>query len=211
MLTESAQQAQSILRDPSTFQWYVIPLLAIFFYIYTVEVQKRDWSIVLAGLTFWGMDWINEIWNSLVLHFTQFAPVWGAPAKTAYLILAGLNVEITFMFAISGIIWCKMLLPDKKTRILGIPNRWLFAVVGSIFCVLIEVVLNAAGALTWDYSWWSRSAPWLIFLIGYLPFFVMAFWVFDMKTIKSKLIAVGIVWGVIIASLIVFIPVLHWI
>ena len=75
MLTESAQQAEEILRDPSTFQWYVIPLLAIFFYIYTIEVQKRDWSIVLAGLTFWGMDWINEIWNSLVLHFTQFAPV----------------------------------------------------------------------------------------------------------------------------------------
>lgn len=56
MLTESAQQALSILRDPATFQWYVIPLLAIFFYVYTIEVQKRDWNIVLAGLTFWGMD-----------------------------------------------------------------------------------------------------------------------------------------------------------
>ena len=211
MLTESAQQALNILRDPSQFKWYVIPLLAIFFYIYTVEVEKRNWSLVLAGLTFWGMDWINEIWNSLVLHFTNFAPVWGAPGNTAYLILAGLNIEITIMFALSGIIWGKMLLPKKEDKIFGLPNRWFFAIVGSIFCVLIEMVLNALGVLTWDYSWWGRSAPWLIFLIGYLPFFVMAFWVFDMKTIKSKLITVGILWGVIITSLIIFIPVLHWI
>jgi hypothetical protein len=39
----------------------------------------------------------------------------------------------------------------------------------------------------------------------------MSFWVFDMKTLKSKLIATGSVWGIIIVSLIVFIPVLHWI
>lgn len=210
MLTESAQQALSILRDPATFQWYVIPLLAVFFYVYTAEVEKRNWSLVLAALTFWGMDWINEIWNSLVLHFTNYAPVWGAPGKTAFLILSGLNIEICFMFALSGLIWGKMLLPDKKTKILGLPNRWFFAIVGSLFCTCIEIILNAAGVLTWEYSWWNRSAPWLIFLIGYLPFFVMSFWVYDMKTLKSKLIATGTVWGIIIASLVVFIPVLHW-
>ena len=211
MLTESSQQALAILRNPSTFQWYIIPLVALFFYIYTLEVEKRNWSLVLAGLTFWGMDWINEIWNSLVLHFTNYAPVWGAPGKTAFLLLSGLNIEICFMFSIAGLIWCKMLLPDKKTKVLGLPNRWFFAIVGSIFCVIIEVILNAAGVLTWEYPWWSRSAPWLIFLIGYLPFFVMSYWVFDMKTLKSKLIATGTVWGIIIASLIVFIPILHWI
>jgi hypothetical protein len=212
MLTQSAQQALAILRDPSQFKWYVIPLLAIFFYVYTIEAEKRNWSLLLAGLTFWGMDWINEIWNSLVLHFTHYAPVWGAPGgNTAFLILVGLNIEITFMFALSGIIWCKMLLPDKKTKILGIPNRWVFAIVGSLFCMCIELVLNAAGVLTWEYPWWSATAPYLIFLIGYLPFFAMSFWVFDMKTLKSKLIATGSVWGIIIVSLIVFIPVLHWI
>ena len=120
MLTQSTQQALAILRDPSQFQWYIIPFVALFFYVYTVEVEKRNWSLVLAGLTFWGMDWINEIWNSLVLHFTNYAPVWGAPGKTAFLILSGLNIEICFMFALSGLIWCKMLLPDKKTKILGL-------------------------------------------------------------------------------------------
>jgi hypothetical protein len=210
-MTESAQQALAILRDASQFKWYVITLLAFVFYVYTVEAEKRNWSMILAGLAFWGMDWINEIWNSLFFHFNGFAPVWGAPGSTAFLILIGLNIEIMFMFAVSGIIWTKMLLSDKKAKILGIPNRAFFAVAGSIFCVIVEIILNAANALTWEYSWWNASAPWLIFLFGYLTFFVMAFWVFDMKTMKSKLITVGTIWAVVIASLIVFIPILHWI
>jgi hypothetical protein len=209
-MSEATQSAMAILRDPSTLQWYVIPLLALLFYIYTIEIQKRDWSLVLAGLAFWGMDWINEIWNSLVLHFNGFAPVWGAPGQTAYLILAGLNIEITFMFAISGIIWGKMLLPDKRTKILGITNRWFFIIAGSIFCVVIECILNAAGMLTWDYPWWSRSAPWLIFIIGYVPFFLVSFWVYDMQKLKSKLITVGVIWTVVLASLLIFIP-MGWI
>jgi hypothetical protein len=210
-MTESASQALSILRDGSHFQWYVITLLAFVFYVYTVEVQKRNWSLVLAGLAFWGMDWFNEIWNGLVFHFTTYAPVWGAPGKTAYLILIGLNIEITFMFAVSGIIWTKMLLPDRKAKILGLPNRGFIAVAGAIFCVFVEVLLNSVGALTWDYPWWNRSAPWLIFLVGYLTFFIVAFWVHDMKTLKGKLAVVGTIWAVVIASLVLFIPVLHWI
>ena len=210
-MTESASQALAILRDGSQFQWYVIPLLAFVFYVYTAAVAERRWNLVLAGLAFWGMDWINEIWNGLVFHFTGYAPVWGAPGKTAYLILIGLNIEITFMFAVSGIIWSKMLPPDRKTRILGLPNRWFIAVAGAIFCVFVEVLLNAVGALTWDYAWWSRSAPWLIFLFGYLTFFIVAFWVHDMKTLKAKLITVGTIWAVVILSLVLFIPVLRWI
>ncbi len=210
-MTENAQQALSILRDLSHFKWYVIPLLAFVFYVYVQETEKRNWSLVLAGLAFWGMDWFNEIWNSLVLHFTGVAPVWAAPGDTAYLILVGLNIEICFMFAVSGIIWTKMLPPDRKTRILGIPNRWFIAVAGSIFCVFVEYLLNSANALTWDYTWWNRGAPWLIFLFGYLTFFVVAFWVYDMKSIKARLITVGTIWAVDVLALIVFIPVLNWI
>jgi hypothetical protein len=210
-MTDYTQQALSILRDASQFKWYVIPLLAFVFYVYTTEMEKKNWNYVLAGLAFWGMDWFNEIWNSLVFHFTGYAPVWGAPGSTAFLILIGLNIEIMFMFAVSGIIWTKMLPADRKTKILGLPNRVFVAVAGAIFCVFIEILLNAANALTWEYSWWNASAPWLIFLFGYLTFFVMAFWVFDMKTMKSKLITVGTIWAVVLISLIVFIPVLGWI
>ena len=210
MQADSALEALAILRDSSQFQWYVIPLFALVVYVYAVEVEHRNWNLVFAGLAFWGMDWFNEIWNSLVFHFTNFAPVWGAPGKTAYLILIGLNIEICFMFAIAGVTFGKMLPADKKVRILGIPNRLLIAIGGSAFCVFVEVVLNAIGVLTWEYGWWNKSAPWLIFLIGYLPFFLVSFWVHDMESMRKKAAAIGLIYGVDIVSILVFGVILSW-
>jgi hypothetical protein len=210
MQTDSALEALAILRDSSHFQWYVIPLFALVVYVYTVEVERRNWNLLFAGLAFWGMDWFNEIWNALVFHFTNFAPVWGAPGKTAYLILIGLNIEICFMFAIAGVTFGKMLLADKKVRILGIPNRLLIAIGGSAFCVFVEVLLNAIGILTWEYRWWNKSAPWLIFLIGYLPFFLVSFWVHDMESVRKKAAAIGVIYGVDIAGILVFGMILSW-
>jgi hypothetical protein len=211
MPTESAAQALSILRDGSQFQWYVIPLFALVVYVYAVEIERQNWSLVFAGLAFWGMDWFNEIWNGLVFHFTGVAPVWGTPGGTAYEILIGLNIEICFMFAIAGIAFAKMLPPDKRLKILGIPNRLVFAVVGAAFCVFVEVLLNAVGALTWEYPWWNARAPWLIFLFGYLTFFLVSFWVFGMDGVKKKAIVVGTILGVDIVALILFMGILKWI
>ncbi len=210
-MSESAAQALSILRDGSHFQWYVIPLLAFVFYVYTVEAEKRNWNLILAGLAFWGMDWFNEIVNGLVLRFTGYAPIWGEPGPTAYLILVGVNIETAFMFAVAGIVWTKMLLPKKEDRILGIPNRWAVAIGGAAFSVFVEYLLNSAHALTWDYAWWNRGAPWLIFLFGYLTFFIMAFWVYDMPTMRQKLQTVGALWAVDILALIAFVGILQWI
>ena len=210
-MTESAQQALSILRDGSLFQWYVIPLFALVVYVYANEIENRNWSLIFAGLAFWGVDWFNEIWNALVLHFTQYAPVWGTPGDTAYLILVGLNIEICFMFAIAGITFSKMLPKDKKMKMLGIPNRLLFAIVGSVFCVFVEYLLNAVGALTWEYPWWNTGAPWLISLVGYLTFFLVSFWVFDMASVKKKMITVGAILGFDAICLVVFVGILNWI
>jgi hypothetical protein len=123
----------------------------------------------------------------------------------------GLNIEIMFMFAVSGIIWTKMLLPHKEDKILGVPNRWFVAIVGSVFCVFVEYLLNAVSALTWDYPWWNRGAPWLIFLLGYFTFFVVAFWVYDMTSFKRKVQTVGAIWAFDIVCLILFIGILKWI
>lgn len=211
MPTESAMKALKHLRDGSTFQWYVIPLLAFVVYVYAVEIEKKHWSLVFAGLAYWGMDWFNEIWNGLVFHFTQYAPVWGTPGKSAYTILIGLNIEICFMFAIAGIVFAKMLPKDKRLKILGIPNRLFYAIAGSIFTVFVEVLLNAVGALTWEYSWWNVNAPWLIFLFGYFHFFIVSFWVYDMKGVTKKATVVGIIYGVDIVCLILFGVILKWI
>jgi hypothetical protein len=210
-MTDFALQALSRLRGGGNFQWYVIPLLAFVFYAYTVEAEKRNWNLILAGLAFWGADWLNEIINGLVLHFTGYAPVWGEPGPTAYLILVGLNIETMFMFAVAGIIWTKMLHPNKEFKYLGIPNRWAVALFGSAFSVFVEYLLNSVNALTWDYSWWNRGMPILIFLFGYLWFFVFAFWVYDMKELKQKLQVVGALWAVDLIALIVFAGLLKWI
>ena len=210
-MTPSALEALKILRDGSLFQWYVIPLFALVVYVYAAEVERRNWNLVFAGLAFWGMDWFNEIWNGLVFHFTQYAPVWGAPGKTAFLILIGLNIEICFMFAIAGVTFSKMLPADKKLKILGVPNRIFMAITGSVFCVFVEYLLNRVGALTWDYAWWNVGAPWLIFLLGYLPFFLVAFWVFDMDSLRRKMTAVASIFAFDLACLVVFMGVLKWI
>jgi len=211
MPTEAALEASKILRDGSVFQWYVITLFALVVYVYAVEIERKNWNLVFAGLAFWGMDWFNEIWNSLVFHFNQYAPVWGAPGKTAYLILIGLNIEITFMFAISGIIFSKTLPADPRAKVLGLPNRLFFAITGSAFCVFVEILLNLLDALTWDYTWWNVRAPWLIFLFGYFPFFMVAFWVHDMQRVQKKIATVGSILVFDAACLIVFGWVLKWI
>ena len=210
-MSDNAIQALSHLRDPNDFQWYVIPLLSLVFYVYTVETEKRNWNLVLAGLAFWGADWFNEIVNGLVLRFTGYAPIWGEPGPTAFLLLVGLNIETMFMFAIAGVVWTKMLHPDKNATYFGLPNRWAVAIFGSLFCVIVEYLLNSAHALTWDYAWWGRTFPLFIFLFGYLWFFVFAFWVYDMKAMKQKLQAVGILWAVNIVALVVFVGFLRWI
>ncbi|HSO10785.1 MAG TPA: hypothetical protein VLT51_00315 [Anaerolineales bacterium] len=210
-MSDFALEALSRLRDGSNFQWYVIPLLAFVFYVYTIEAEKRNWNLVLAGLAFWGADWLNEIINGLVLRFTGYAPIWGEPGPTAYLILVGLNIETMFMFAVAGVIWTKMLHSDKNFKYLGIPNRWAVALGGSAFSVFVEYLLNSANALTWDYAWWNRGMPLLIFLFGYLWFFVFAFWVYDMKDFKQKLQVVGTIWAVDVIGLIVFAGFLKWI
>jgi len=146
-----------------------------------------------------------------VFHFSHYAPVWGAPGKTAFLILIGLNIEICFMFAIAGITFSKMLPADRHLKILGLPNRLFFAISGSVFCVFVEYLLHQVGALTWDYPWWNVGAPWLIFLLGYFPFFLVAFWVFDMPHIRQQAITVGAIFAFDLVCLAVFGPVLGWI
>ena len=157
------------------------------------------------------MDVFNETWNALVLHFTDRSAVWTTPGDTAYLILVGLTIEISFMFAVAGVAFVKLLPADKNMRILGIPNRWFFAVVNSVFCVFVEVLLNRADALVWEYPWWNFPNVWLIVLFGYLPFMTVAFWVYDMERIRNKITAVSAIYAVDLAAIILFGVLLGWI
>jgi len=211
MPTDSAQQALNILRDAGNFQWYIITFLGLVVYIYNSEVRAKEWNLVFAGLAFWGADWVNEILNGIFFHLNGRAPLWGTPGATAYCILIGLNIEIMFMFSIAGIAWAKLLPPDPKTKILGIPNRVFIALAGSAFSVFVEVLLNKIGALTWDWTFWDANSPLLIFIFGYLWFFAIAFWVHDMNDVKKQAKVVGTLWGIIAALVLIFGIGLKWI
>lgn len=211
MPTANSLETLKILRNPNTFMWYLIPLLALIVYVYACEIEKNNWRAVYAGLAYWGMDVFNEIVNGLVFHFSNFAPIWGAPGKSSFVLLMGLNIEITFMFVVSGIGLVKLLPQDKDLKILGINNRWVIASVNSIIFVAVECWLNYIGVLTWEWSWWNTQFPYLIFLFGYLPFNVVCFWVYDMESPKKQRNFVMAQWSLLIMALILFIPILKWI
>jgi len=63
-MTQATVQALQGLRDLSMVKWYIIPLLAIVFYIYTKEIKEArktgDWNAVFAGATIFGVDFFNE-------------------------------------------------------------------------------------------------------------------------------------------------------
>src|SRR3954453_14930524 len=116
--TDAAREAERLVPDPSLFKWYAVALLAFVVYAYAVEVERRRWDVVAAGLAVWLADWFNEIVNALVLQATDRAPLWATTGPTAYQFLIGLNVEISFMFALAGIVYAKLLPADRRVRVL---------------------------------------------------------------------------------------------
>lgn len=210
-MAESARQALSILRDASMFQWYVIPLLALVAYVYANEIERRNWNAVFAGLTYFGLDIFIEIVNSLIFHFTKYAPAWGTPGKTAYLLLIGMNVEICFMFALVGLVMSKFLPKEKNGRILGIAGRFAVAAGAAVFCAGVEVLLNRIGALTWEYPWWNAGPASVIIAGGYFLFFTISFRVHDMENIKKQVAFVGALLALDLICLTIFCGVLNWI
>lgn len=210
-VTDFTHQAQHLLRDEHQFKWYVVTLLALVLYVYAVEVERGRWDIVLAGAAFWLADWINEIANSLILHFSHRAALWTATGETAYLVLIGLTVEISLMFAISGVIYAKTLPPDPRTRLLGLPNRLAIGLAFSVFAVFVEVLLHGTGYFHWEYWWWNSPFVLPIVVFGYLWFFLITAYVYDMGDVRRQLRFVGAMASLVAAALLIFGPILEWI
>ncbi len=211
-VTDFTREAQHLLRDPHQFKWYVVTLLALVLYVYAVEVERRRWDVVLAGLAFWLADWINEIANALVLHFSDRAALWTVTGDTAYLVLIGLTVEISLMFAIGGVIYAKVLPADRRERILGMPNRLAIGLGFSLFAVGVELLLNRTGYFHWEYWWWGTGfgIP-MIVVFGYLWFYLVAAYVYDRPDDRSRVRIVAAMAALVGVSLLVFGVILEWI
>ena len=186
------REAERLLRDGSGFQWSTVPLLGLAVYVYAVEVERRRLDIVLAGLAFWLMDWFNELANSAIYHASGEAPLWTVTGHTSYLILIGLTVEISLLFLVAGPTFVKQLPADPRMRILGVPNRLLLVFAFSCFSVLVEVLLNSIDVFHWHYWWWNVPFVPLIVVFGYMTFFGIAAWVYDMgRDTRRQLRVVG--------------------
>ena len=199
------------LRDLSTLQWFVIPFLAIIFYIYAFEIKKAkqtgNWNVILCGLTVFGMDFFNETWNGWVCWFTQDQAFWTTPGPTALRVMVGWNIEIIFMFLINGIVFGHFLEDNAEAKILGLNNRWFYAIILAMFCVFIEIILNIAGMLTWVYPFWNRTlgGVWLIFLIGYFHFYVACILILKIKSSNKRWLAIAGIYSVpVLMNLIAF-------
>ena len=190
-------EAERILRDGSTFEWSTVALLGLVVYVYAVEVERRRFDIVLAGLAFWLMDWFNELANSAIYHASGEAPLWAVTGDTSYLILIGLTIEISLLFLVAGVAFVKQLPTDPRARMLGVPNRLLLVFAFSAVCVLVEVFLHDTGYFHWHYWWWDVPFVPLIVVFGYMTFFGIAAWVYDMGADRRRqLRAVGLLGAV---------------
>ncbi len=216
-MTEATIQALNGLRDLSMLKWYVIPLLAIVIYIYSKEIKlaRKDgnWDAVFCGLAVFGVDFFNETWNGWVMHLSQRSAFWTTPGDTALRTMVGWNIEIMFMFSLVGIIFYNTLSESTREKILGIPEKWFWAVTYSVFCVFVEVLLNIGGHLVWEYPFWMRSfsGVWLIFFIGYFHFFCAAILMIHLKTMKGKLTMLGVVYSVPVIMNIIAVGFLGWV
>jgi len=210
-IPEFTREAQHLLRAPGLFDWSTVTLLALAVYVYAAEVERANWSVVLAGLAFWLMDWLNEIINALVLHFDGHAALWTVTGRSSFVILIGLTVEISLFFAINGVVFAKLLPAERSARILGLPGRWAMAVALSIVSVGVELLLNADGVFHWYYWWWNVASFPVIVVFGYLTFYAVSFTVFYMPRRVRQLQAVGLLAGVDLIGGLVFGPLLGWI
>lgn len=204
-------RAEHVLRAPGLLHWSTVTLLALVVYVYAVEVERSNWDAILTGLAFWLMDWVNEIINALVLHFDGHAALWTVTGTSSFVILIGLNVEISLFFAINGVVFAKLLPADRSARIFGLPNRWALAIGLSLVSVGVELLLHADGVFHWYYWWWNVASFPVIVVFGYLTFYVVAFWVHDMPRRARQLRVVGALATLNLAAGLIFGPLLGWI
>jgi hypothetical protein len=203
---EATQLALGILRVGDNFQWYVITFLALVVYIYMNEITKKNWKGIMAGLALYSVHWFYEILNALIQHFSGHA-LWTVPTGTAFLLLVGVGIELSFMFSIAGLVMSKLLPADPKLKLLGINNRLLFAVGNAAFFSFIEIFLAKTPAFVWVYPWWGAFP---VFLTVYIPFFLAAFYCHDWKP-KTQITFVGVLAALDALMLILFAGVLKWI
>ena len=212
---DGSQQAKDLVgqiqvRSTDNFNWTFIFILAVVFYVYWTEINKKNYEAVFAGLALYGVHWLYEIGNAVIGHITGY-PLWSVSNEsTTFILLIGVCWELSMMFSLAGIISFKMLPKDRTMRYFskngsgGIDCRLAGALSMALLFALVESFLAGTSnhSFIWVYRWWGVLP---VFVTTYIPFFLASNYVPDMSPAKRKRFLIGI-WGLVALLLIVLIP-----
>ncbi len=198
----AADAAKLAVRSTTNFNWTFIFILAVVVYIYATEIKNRNYKGIVAGLSLYGVHWLYEIANAIICKASGYA-LWTVSAQsTTLILLIGVSWELSMMFSVAGIATYKLLPEDPDKKILCFNNRWFFAVVNAAFFSIVEIFLASTPAFIWVYKWWG-AIP--VFVTTYIPFFLAAYKVPDLKP-KTQKIFLFSVWGLVVILLAILIP-----
>ena len=209
---EAMQRVRDIIvRSTNNFNWTFIFILAVVFYVYWSEIHKKNWDVVVAGLALYGVHWLYEIVNAIIGKIFGY-PLWSVSNdSTTFILLIGVCWELSMMFSIAGIISFKMLPEDRTKRYFtkggtrkGISCKLVGALEMALLFALFESFLAGTSnhSFIWVYKWWGVIP---VFITTYIPFFLAANYVPDMKP-KTKKIFLIVEWSLVAILLAVLIP-----
>ena len=192
-----------VVRSTENFNWTFIFILAVVFYVYWSEIQKKNYEAVYAGLALYGVHWLYEIANAVIARIFGY-PLWTVSnASTTFILLIGVSWELSMMFSLAGIISYKMLPEDRSKKILGMDCRLAGALSMALLFALFESFLagTSNNSFIWVYKWWGVIP---VFVTTYIPFFLASNYIPFMDPKKRKWVLIGI-WGAVALLLIVLI------
>ena len=212
---DGSQEAMDLVnairvRNTENFNWTFLFILAVVFYVYWSEIQKKNTEVVCAGLALYGVHWLYEICNAVIGKLSGY-PLWSVSNEsTTFILLIGVCWELSMMFSIAGMISFKMLPQDRTRRYFarngkgGISCKLAGALEMALLFALFESFLAGTSnqSFIWVYEWWVVLP---VFVTTYIPFFLAANYVPDWEPKKRTRFLVGI-WGLVAILLVVLIP-----
>ena len=199
-----------VVRSTENFNWTFIFILAVVFYVYWTEIQKKDFKVVSAGLALYGVHWLYEICNAIIAKIFGY-PLWSVSnASTTFILLIGVCWELSMMFSLAGMISYKMLPDDKNKRYFakngkkGISCKLVGALEMALLFALFESFLagTSNNSFIWVYKWWGVIP---VFITTYVPFFLASNYVPDMEPKKRKAFLITL-WALVAILLVILIP-----
>ena len=212
---DGSQEAMSLVdairvRSTENFNWTFIFILAVVFYVYWSEFNRKNYEALYAGLALYGVHWLYEIGNAVIAYVFGY-PLWSVSnASTTFILLIGVCWELSMMFSLAGIISFKMLPHDRTKRYFakdgkgGVDCRLVGALEMALLFALFASFLAGTSnhSFIWVYKWWGVLP---VFITTYVPFFLASNYVPDMEPKKRKIFLLAL-WGLVALLLAVLIP-----